>query len=152
MRLYFTPGPVPEGDYRIPIGVANVKRPGKDLTLIGYGWALMEAMPAVEKLAKEGIDVEVLDLRTLVPLDQAAVLESVAKTGRAVVVHSAVEFGGFGAELAAMIHRRLHGKLKAPVGRVGARYTPVPFTQSLENLHFPTVDRIEQALRDTMAA
>lgn len=104
-------------------------------------------MSAAEKLAKDGIDAEVLDLRSIVPLDRPAILESVGRTKRALVVHAAVEFAGFGAELATLIHQNLHGALKAPVGRVGARYTPVPFSQALEGLHFPTEARILEAAR-----
>jgi pyruvate/2-oxoglutarate/acetoin dehydrogenase E1 component/TPP-dependent pyruvate/acetoin dehydrogenase alpha subunit len=147
VRCYFTPGPVPEGYYTIPLGVADIKRPGNDVTLISYGWTVPESLAAADALSKEGIDVEVLDLRSIVPLDRAAVLESVGRTKRAVVVHSAVEFGGFGAELATLIHQHLHGSLKAPVARVGARYTPVPFSQALEGLHFPTAARITDTVR-----
>ncbi len=147
MRCYFTPGPVPEGHYTIPLGVADIKRPGRDLTIIGYGWPLVDALTAAGKLANEGIDAEVLDLRTIVPLDRAAILESVGRTRRALIVHAAVEFGGFGAELATLIHQNLHSELKAPVARVGARYTPVPFSQALEGLHFPTEARILESVR-----
>jgi pyruvate/2-oxoglutarate/acetoin dehydrogenase E1 component/TPP-dependent pyruvate/acetoin dehydrogenase alpha subunit len=150
MRLNFTPGPVPEGDYRIPLGRAALRRAGRDLTIISYGWTMVDSLAAAEKLAQEGIDAEVLDLRTLVPLDRAAILESVGRTKRAVVVHSAVEFGGFGAELATIIHTHLHGDLRKPVARVGARYTPVPFSQALEGLHFPSEARILEAARTLM--
>lgn len=147
MRCNFSSGPVPEGHYTIPLGVADTKRAGKDLTIISYGWPLVESLSAAEKLAKDGIDAEVLDLRSIVPLDRPAILESVGRTKRALVVHAAVEFAGFGAELATLIHQNLHGALKAPVGRVGARYTPVPFSQALEGLHFPTEARILEAAR-----
>jgi 2-oxoisovalerate dehydrogenase E1 component len=147
VRCYFTPGPVPEGYYTIPLGVADIKRSGKDATIVTYGWTVPESLLAAEKLMKEGIDVEVLDLRSIVPLDRAAILESVSRTKRALIAHSAVEFGGFGAEIATLIHQNLHWALKAPVGRVGARYTPVPFSQALENLHFPTEARIADAVR-----
>jgi pyruvate/2-oxoglutarate/acetoin dehydrogenase E1 component/TPP-dependent pyruvate/acetoin dehydrogenase alpha subunit len=147
VRCYFTPGPVPEGWYTIPLGVADIKRPGKDVTLIAYGWTVAEALTAAATLAGAGIDAEVLDLRSIVPLDRPAILESVARTKRAVVVHSAVEFCGFGAEIATLIHQNLHGALHAPVARVGARYTPVPFSQSLENLHFPAAARIVETVQ-----
>jgi 2-oxoisovalerate dehydrogenase E1 component len=152
VRCYFTPGPVPEGWYTIPLGVADIKRPGKDLTIVTYGWTVPESLAAAAKLADEGIDAEVLDLRTIVPLDRPAILESVARTKRALVVHSAIEFGGFGAEVATLIHQNLHGALRAPVARVGARYTPVPFSQSLESLHFPTEARIAAAARALVKA
>jgi 2-oxoisovalerate dehydrogenase E1 component len=146
-RLYFTPAPVPEGEYRVPLGVADIKRAGKDLTIIAWGWPVADALAVAGKLAKDGIEAEVLDPRTLVPLDKEAIVKSVAKTRRALVVHAAVEFGGFGAEIAALIHSRLHGELAAPVARVGGAYSSIPFAQSLESLHFPTQDRIEKAAR-----
>ena len=151
MRTYFTPGPVPEGYYTIPLGVADIKRPGKDVTIISYGWPLAEALAAADTLAEEGVEAEVLDLRTIVPLDRAAVLESVGRTGRALIVHAAVEFAGFGAELASIIHQNLHGQLLAPVRRVGAKYTPVPFSQALESLHFPNQPRILDAVHTLLS-
>jgi 2-oxoisovalerate dehydrogenase E1 component len=151
-RVYFNPGPVPEGDYRIPLGLADVKRTGSDITIVTYGWPVIESLGVAEQMAKEGVSVEVVDLRSLVPLDIETVLASVRKTGRALVVHSAVGFGGFGAELAAQIHAGLHGSLKAPVGRVCAEYSPVPFSQGLESLHFPTGERIAAGLRAVLKA
>lgn len=151
MRLYFAPGPVPLGEYRIPLGLADVKRPGSDLTILTYGWTVAEALGAAEQLAGEGIEAEVLDLRSLVPLDREAILASVARTGRALVAHAAVEFCGFGAELAAMLHQELHAELQRPVARVGAAYTPIPFAQSLEAGHFPDAARIAAAARALMA-
>jgi 2-oxoisovalerate dehydrogenase E1 component len=147
MRLYFAPGPVPEGWYTVPLGQAALRRPGRDLTIISWGWPLADVLSAAKKLAGEGIDAEVLDLRTIVPLDVPALLESVARTRRALVVHAAVEFGGFGAEIAALLHSRLHDRLLRPVARVGARYTPVPFSQALEPHHFPGEARILEAAR-----
>ena len=151
MRLYFNAGPVPQGDYRIPLGVADVKRSGTDLTILCYGWTVPEALAAAEALMDEGISAEVLDLRTLVPLDQDAILASVARTGRAVVTHSAVEFSGFGAELAALVHRNLHHDLHAPVVRVGAAYAPAPFTQALEKYYYPDAEKIRIAAAELMA-
>jgi 2-oxoisovalerate dehydrogenase E1 component len=152
MRAYFAPGPVPEGDYRIPLGQADIKRKGSDLTIITYGWTVGEALAAAETLQAEGISAEVLDLRTVVPLDVGAILESVGRTRRAVVLHAAVEFAGFGAEIASIISSRLHGRLAAPVARVGARYTPVPFAGGLEALHFPSAERTAAAARALMTA
>jgi pyruvate/2-oxoglutarate/acetoin dehydrogenase E1 component/TPP-dependent pyruvate/acetoin dehydrogenase alpha subunit len=151
MRAYFAPGPVPDGAYRIPLGQADVKRRGKDLTIITYGWTVGEALAAAETLAKEGVDAEVLDLRTVVPLDVGAILESVGRTRRAIVLHAAVEFAGFGAEIASIISSRLHGHLAAPVARVGARYTPVPFAAGLEGLHFPQAARVVETARALLA-
>jgi 2-oxoisovalerate dehydrogenase E1 component len=150
MRCFFVPGVVPEGSYRVPLGTAAIARPGRDLTLISYSWAMQEALAAAEMLAAEGIEAEVLDLRSLVPLDTEALLESVGRTGRAIVVHAAIEFAGFGAEIAAILQKRLWGRLKAPVERVGARYTPVPFALELEALHFPDATRIVAAARALM--
>jgi pyruvate/2-oxoglutarate/acetoin dehydrogenase E1 component len=134
----------------VPIGKAAIARKGKDVTLISYGWIMQDVRRAADRLAKEGIEAEIVDLRTLVPLDIETVLASVAKTGRAVIVHSAVEFGGFGAELAAQIQSELFHELKGPVARVGARYTPVAFNSLLESLHFPDADGIFAAAKGLM--
>jgi transketolase C-terminal domain/subunit len=103
MRCYFVPGEVPELSYRIPIGQAKVAKPDRDLTIISYSWAMHETLAAAALLAEQGVGAEVIDLRSIVPLDLPTVLASVAKTGRAMIAHGAVEFGGFGAELAARI-------------------------------------------------
>ena len=150
MRCFFTPGPVPEGYYTIPLGQAEIKRPGRDVTLVAYGWTVPMALGAAAKLAADGIEAEVLDLRTVLPLDAAAILESVARTRRCVVTHSAVEFGGFGAEIGMLVHQHLHRRLEAPVARVGARFTPVPFSQALESLHFPGEARLIDTVRSVM--
>ncbi len=142
MRCFFVPGEVPAADYRVPLGQAAIARAGKDLTIISYSWAMQEAMAAATQLAEQGIDAEVIDLRSIVPLDLPTVLASVGKTGRALIVHAAVEFGGFGAELAARIQEAAWADLKAPVARLGARYTPVPFAQNLEAMHFPNAQGI----------
>ena len=118
--------------------------------IITYGWCVGEALTAAEVLTKEGINAEVLDLRTVVPLDVGAILESVSRTRRAVVLHAAVEFAGFGAEIASIISSRLHGHLAAPVARVGGRYTPVPFAAGLEAMHFPSAERTITAARAVM--
>jgi pyruvate/2-oxoglutarate/acetoin dehydrogenase E1 component len=152
MRCYFVPGAVPEEAYRVPIGSAAVVREGSDLSIISYGWAMQEVLAAAEQLAAEGIEAEVVDLRSIVPLDEETVLASVAKTQRALIVHAAVEFAGFGAELAARIQERLWGRLKAPVGRVGARYTPIPFAQNLEAIHFPDSSAVVAKARSLLEA
>lgn len=149
-RALFTPGEVPEGYYETPLGKAAVCKEGKDISLISYGWTMGEAAAAAEDLAADGIDAEIVDLRSLVPLDIATIKASVAKTGRALIIHSAVEFCGFGAELAARLQEELFGALKSPIRRLGARYTPVPFTPSLEGLHFPNKDRIGEIVREMM--
>lgn len=137
---------VPEGDYRVPLGKARIAREGTDLTLITYGRQVLDCLAEAEKFAGEGISVEVIDLRTLQPLDTDTVFTSVSKTRRAVVVHEAVTRGGFGAELSAQIHSELFGELAAPVARVGGANTPVPYASSLEQSFLPT-SRIEPAIR-----
>lgn len=152
MRCYFSPGLVPAADYRVPLGKAAVARAGSDVTIISYSWAMQEAMAAADVLAEQGIEAEVVDLRSIVPLDMATVLSSIEKTGRALIVHAAVEFGGFGAELAARIQEAAWGRLKAPVVRLGARYTPVPFAQNLEAMHFPNADGVAAKVHALMKA
>lgn len=147
MTLLFTRGPVPEGRFAIPLGSAEVKRPGDDLTIVTWGWQVPEALAAAEELAGEGTNVEVVDLRTLVPLDRQLVLDSVARTRRALVVHAATRFAGPGAEIAAMIGEELFGELAAPVGRLGAAYAPVPYAAELEGRLFPDRQRIADAVR-----
>lgn len=142
MRCFFAPGDVAEGDYRVPIGKAAVRQEGSDVTIISYSWGMQEVFGAVEALSKDGVSCEVIDLRSIMPLDLNTVLESVSKTGRAVIVHPAVEFCGFGAELSSKIHENLFDKLKAPVARLGARYTPIPFSQKLEAMHFPNAEGV----------
>ncbi|MEM9751541.1 MAG: alpha-ketoacid dehydrogenase subunit beta [Pseudomonadota bacterium] len=137
MRCFFAPGEVGEGDYRVPLGKAAVRQEGGDVTLISYSWGMQEVFGAAQALSEDGVSCEIIDLRSIVPLDLNTVLSSVSKTGRALIVHPAVEFCGFGAELSAKIHEELFDKLKAPVARLGARYTPIPFNQGLEALHFP---------------
>lgn len=147
MRLYYNVAAVPKDAYKIPLGLAKTCREGKDITLIGYGWPVVDCLAAAEELAEQGVSAEVLDLRSLVPLDWTAIRESVAKTKRAVIVHAATEFCGFGAEVAAKLHEELHGQLAAPVTRLGAAYSPPPFALSLESHHFPTVEGIVQHAR-----
>jgi len=145
-------GPVPDDpSFSIPLGEADVKRPGRDVTIVTYGRGVFDALTVAEQLAGEGIDVEVLDLRTLVPLDTDRILESVGRTKRAVVVHYATTFAGPGAEVAATIAEGLFGELLAPVQRVGARFTPIPSAQELEAATFPSVSSIADAVRRTVA-
>jgi len=145
--LYFTVrDEVPEGDYRVPLGSARIARAGTDLTLISYGRQVLDCLALAERLAAEGFSLEVIDLRTLQPLDTRTVFSSVTKTKRAVVVHEAVTRGGFGAELSAQIHSELFAELAAPVARVGGANTPVPYASSLEQAFLPTA-RIEPAVR-----
>lgn len=140
-------GPVPEELYEIGIGEANVVREGSNFTIVALGRMVHEALKAAEELRSDGLDVEVLDPRTLVPFDTAAVLGSVQKTHRALVVHEAVRFGGFGAEIAAQIQELAFDSLDAPVGRVGAPFSPVPFSPALEKVYVPNAETIAAEVR-----
>jgi pyruvate/2-oxoglutarate/acetoin dehydrogenase E1 component len=150
MPSYWTPGAPPQVGQRIPLGQAKVLREGSDVTLISYSRMVQDCATVAEKLAKEGIQVELIDLRTISPLDEASLLRSVAKTRRAVVVHEAVRRFGVGAEIAALLHEHLFGDLKAPVQRVGANHSPVPFSKTLETAHVPQPATIEAAIRKTL--
>ena len=141
-------GEVPEGEYLIPLGQAAVTRPGTQVTLIAWGAMWHEADQAAREAEAEGIDCEVLDLRSLQPLDIEAITASVKKTGRAVVVHEAPRTCGFGAELAASIQERCFLSLEAPVVRVTGFDTPFPYT--LESEYLPRAPRILQAVRATV--
>ena len=143
-------GEVPDGDARIPFGQAAVRREGTDVTVLAYGAMVPASVQAAETLAAEGISAEIVDLRSLVPLDEGAVLASVEKTGRAVIVHEAPRFCGYGAELAAILAEKALYSLKAPVARVTGFDTPFPY--ALENLYLPGADRIAHAIRATAKA
>lgn len=141
-------GDVPEGEYIVPIGKADIKRSGKDVSLIAWSAMVSKSLAAAEMLAAEGIDAEVVDLRTLTPLDRETLLGSVERTGRAVVVHEAVKTGGFGGEVAAVIADEGFGFLDAPVKRVAAPDTPIPFSPVLEKLWIPDEARIVAAAKE----
>ena len=142
-------GHVPEGLYEIPLGVANVVREGKDATVVAIGRMVQFAEEAAAQLADEGIDLEIIDPRSLLPFDTETVVESARKTNRVVVVHEAVRNGGIGAEIAAQIQEEAFDYLDAPVGRVGAPFAPVPFSPTLENDYVPDADDIAAAVRAT---
>jgi pyruvate/2-oxoglutarate/acetoin dehydrogenase E1 component len=144
--LYRTKGPVPDDDeHLVPFGVAEVRRAGDALTIVATGLMVGRALEAAERLAAEGIEAEVIDPRTLVPLDIDTILESVEKTSRALVVHEAVRTAGAGAEIAAQIGERAFFSLDAPVWRLGAIDTPLPQDPELEQLCIPSVDDIAAA-------
>jgi acetoin:2,6-dichlorophenolindophenol oxidoreductase subunit beta len=145
--LYGTRGPVPVGEYALPFGQAEVERSGDDVTVITYGRGVRESLAAAAALEQEGVSVEVLNLRTLVPLDLDTMLQSVAKTRRAVVAHFATRFSGPGAEIAAIINEELFGQLAAPVGRIGAKFTPIPPAKNLESAALPQSSDISEAIR-----
>jgi pyruvate dehydrogenase E1 component beta subunit len=146
-----TAGEAPVRGERIPLGKAKVVREGGDITVIAYSRMVLECAPVVDKLAAEGIKVELIDLRTISPWDEATVLASVAKTGRAVIVHEALRTFGVGAEIASVLHENLWGQLKAPVQRVGAPRCPVPFSRPLELAFLPQAPVIEAAIRKALA-
>ena len=150
-RLLGMSGEVPEESYEIPLGQANILRTGKDVTVVGWGRMVNEALTAADQLAADGIDVEVIDPRTLQPLDTATIVESVKKTNRAVVVHEAVRFGGLGAEVAAQIQEEAFDYLDAPIGRIAAPFSPVPFSPVLEQHYLPSVDDITAGIRAAVA-
>lgn len=144
---YFTKGPAPAPDHVVPLGLASVPREGSDISLITYSRGVAACHAVAEKLAGEGISCEVVDLRTIAPFDEKTVLKSVAKTKAAVVVHEAVKNFGTGAEISSRIHEELFSELKAPVGRVGSGYAPVPFSPTIEKAWMFSEDDIEREIR-----
>lgn len=147
---YGQSGPAPVAGQRIPLGTANVVRPGRDVTVVTYGPQVAPSLAVAQRLAGQGIDVEVIDLRTVSPWDRRTVLESVARTTRAVVSHEAVRAFGAGAEIAAVIQEELWGRLAGPVRRVGAPSCPVPYSRPLEAAFTPGETQIEAAIRATL--
>ncbi len=135
-------GPVPEESYALPIGEANIVREGTNYTIVALGRMVHEALKAAEILKDLGIDAEVIDPRSLQPFDTDTVIESVKKTHRALIVHEAVRFGGFGGEITAQIQELAFDYLDAPIARVGAPFSPVPFSPALERHYVPNADRI----------
>jgi pyruvate/2-oxoglutarate/acetoin dehydrogenase E1 component len=150
-NLYFRKGPVPEGEYTIPLGVADIKRPGRDVTLIATSRMVGEALAAAEVLAESGIDVEVIDPRTVAPLDMGTIVGSVKKTNRAVIVHEACRTCGIGAEIGMRIMEEAFDYLDAPVKRVAAVDVPVPYNRILEDAALPNVEDIISGVREVLA-
>jgi pyruvate/2-oxoglutarate/acetoin dehydrogenase E1 component len=149
--LYRAKGEVPDGEHLVPLGAADVKRPGKDLTVITYGRMVPRCLEAAGTLAGEGVDVEVIDLRSLRPLDTAAIIASAGKTGRVLIVHEACQFAGFGGEIAAVIcGSDAFFHLDAPVRRLGGRDVPIPYNRTLEAAVVPTHETIASAARTLM--
>jgi len=138
---------VPEGDHVVPIGRAHVVREGKDVTIFTYAAMLQVALEAAEAAAADGIAVEVVDLRTLLPLDEDAILTSASKTGKVMVLHEATRTGGPGGEIAALVAERAFEYLDAPVMRVAPPDTPVPYSPPLEEYFLPNADKVGQAIR-----
>ncbi|WP_339226651.1 alpha-ketoacid dehydrogenase subunit beta [Oceanobacillus sp. FSL K6-2867] len=149
--LYKTNSEVPEEEYSIPLGEADVKREGTDITIVATAIMVHKALEAAAELEKEGISVEVVDPRTLVPLDTETIIESVAKTGHLVVVHEAVKRGGFGGEIASMIaESEAFDYLDAPIKRLGGVETPIPYNPELEKAAIPQVPDIVNAVKETL--
>jgi len=148
--LYNERGDVPEGEYNVPLGKARVVRPGRDLTILAYSRMVYEAQRAAATLEKMGIAAEVIDVRSLVPLDLDAIVESVKKTGRMLVVHEGYRQGGVGAEIAALVMENAFDYLDAPVERIGSQEVPIPFSQSLEEAVLPGADQIVERCRVLM--
>ena len=145
-------GPVPEESYATPIGEAAIVREGADVTFATYSRMVHEASAAAETLAEEGVQAEVIDLRSLQPLDIVTVAKSVRKTHRAVVIHEAVRFGGLGGEIAAQLQELAFDDLDAPVARVGAPFSPVPFSSVLEQAYLPNAEKIATQTRALLGA
>ncbi|MGE5494255.1 MAG: alpha-ketoacid dehydrogenase subunit beta [Burkholderiales bacterium] len=146
--LYKQSGEVPEEDYVLPIGKADVKRQGKDVTIITYSRMVNVCLEAAEKLSRQGVSAEVVDLRTLKPLDSEAIISSVKKTGRALIVHEACKTGGLGGEIAAILSDEAFSYLKAPVKRLCGLDMPVPFSKELEKNAVPTVEAVRKAVME----
>jgi pyruvate dehydrogenase E1 component beta subunit len=147
--LYKMKGPVPEGHYTVPIGKAEVRREGRDLTIVATSIMVHKALEAAETLAGEGIDIEVIDLRTIRPIDRETVIASVKKTSRLLCVYEAVKTLGIGAEISAMIaESEAFDYLDAPIVRLGGAETPIPYNPELEKAAVPQVPGIVAAARD----
>ena len=141
---------VPEEDFEVPLGTADVKREGVDLTVVTYGATVHTCLDVADRLEAEGADVEILDLRTLAPLDRQTIFESVRKTGKALVVHEAHLTSGIGGEVASLITEHVWDALDAPVRRIGALDVPIPFSPPLEDAVLPSEARIEQVARELL--
>jgi acetoin:2,6-dichlorophenolindophenol oxidoreductase subunit beta len=149
-RLFSQTGNVPEGEYLIPLGKGEIKRKGNDVTIITYSRMTYLSLEAAEQLDRQGISAEVVDLRTLKPLDFKLITESIKKTFHAIIVHEACLTGGFGAEIAARIGEELFDYLDAPVLRIGAKDTPIPFSPALENFVLPQVENIVEGVKNVL--
>lgn len=146
-QLLGVPGEVPDGDVVVPLGKADIKRGGSDITIVAWSWMAQKALAAAEELAQKGINAEVIDLRTLVPLDKDAILKSVSKTGKLVIVHEEVKTSGFGGEIAAIVAEEGFDYLDAPIKRVTPPDTPIPFAPVLEQAYIPSEEKIIKAVQ-----
>jgi acetoin:2,6-dichlorophenolindophenol oxidoreductase subunit beta len=148
--LYEMKGPIPDDEYLVPIGKADIKRKGKDVTVVAVARNVVQALEASKSLEKEGIDVEVVDLRTISPLDKDTIIGSVKKTSKLVIVHDACKTGGIGAEIAALAAEEALDYLDAPIKRVACPDTPIPLSPKLERHLLPDVDDIVKAVKDVV--
>jgi pyruvate/2-oxoglutarate/acetoin dehydrogenase E1 component len=148
--LYNEKGSVPDEEYLIPIGKADIKREGKDVTIVATSLMVTKTLNAAERLARDGIEAEVLDPMTLVPLDEESILQSVRKTGRLVIVHEACRRAGYGAEIAAIVAEKALYDLDAPIKRVAAFNTPIPFAPKLEDFVIPDEQAIINGVRELL--
>ncbi len=148
--LYRTKGPVPEEEYTIPLGQAEVKRKGDDITILGISRQVGEALTAATKLEQTGISAEVIDIRTLQPLDLKTIVESVKRTSRLIIASDDVKTGGVGAEISASVSENAFGYLDAPIARVACPDTPIPFSPPLEQLYMPNADKIIETAKAIM--
>lgn len=139
---------IPEEEYTLPLGKADIKREGTDVTIVTWGQLYYKVASSAEKLAKDGINVEIIDLRTLLPLDMDTILSSIKKTGRLVIAHEAVKTGGWGAEIAASVMEQAFDFLDAPIKRVGAAFTPIPWGPVVENAVLPQESDIIAAVKE----
>ena len=147
--LYGMEGEVPDEAYRVPFGEANVAREGDDLTIVAFGAMVPRALAVAEALAKDGIDIEVIDPRTTSPLDEETILESVGRTGRLVIVDESPPRCSLASDISSLVAEKGFKSLKAPIGKVTCPHTPVPFSPSLEDEYMPNPRRIEAAVRAT---
>lgn len=148
--LYATRGEVPEGENLIPFGIADIKRHGKDVTIVATSYMVQKALQAAKLLETEGVDAELIDPRTIVPLDIDTICESVKKTGRLVIVHETNEFCGFGAEIAFEVQNAVFKYLDAPIERVCTSQIPMPYSRKLEDANVPTPQRIVDAAKKVL--
>ncbi len=148
--LYMVEGEVPDEEYVIPIGRADVKRAGTDVTLVSWSHMVTKCLSAAEQLAREGLDVEVIDLRTVAPMDAECILDSVRRTGRLVVAQEAVKRGGVGSDVAALVAEQAFEHLRAPIVRVAGRNTVIPFNLALERASIPQVEDIVTGIRSVV--
>ncbi len=149
-RQSYATTPEPDADYLVPFGKAKIVKEGKDLSIITYGALVHESSFAVKKLEEEGYSVEIIDIRTIAPLDEETIYNSVKKTGKAIVIHEDTLTGGFGGEIAARITENCFEYLDGPVKRIGAKDTPIPYHPILEKTVLPTRDNIYNTLKELL--